>query len=219
MIRILFEGPELDSFVSLAPDDHLKLFFPVDAGEQRRDYTPRRFDPVARTLAIDFALHDAGPATQWAIAARPGDVLAVGGPRGSAVIPHDFDWWLLIGDATALPAIGRRIEELPAGTRVISVVAVTGPEERQSFGTVAHHEARWVYRSMDRCDDPAAILAALNELVLPDGEGFVWAAAETSIARAVRAYFVEGRGHPSAWIKAAGYWKKGVADADEKSLG
>ena len=31
-----------------------------------RDYTPRRHDAAAGTLEIDFALHDAGPATQWA---------------------------------------------------------------------------------------------------------------------------------------------------------
>ncbi len=29
MRRITFTGPELDGFVSLAPDDHVKLFFPA----------------------------------------------------------------------------------------------------------------------------------------------------------------------------------------------
>jgi hypothetical protein len=52
----------LSDFISLAPDDHVKLFFLVEAGGiERRDYTPRHFDQVARTLAIDFAVHDAGP--------------------------------------------------------------------------------------------------------------------------------------------------------------
>jgi len=62
MQRIVLEGPDLDDFVSKAPDDHIKVFVPTESGEvERRDYTPRRFDPSARTLAIDFALHDGGP--------------------------------------------------------------------------------------------------------------------------------------------------------------
>ena len=70
-----------------------------------RDYTPRRHDAEAGTLEIDFALHEAGPATQWAEQAKVGDLLGVGGPRGSFIVPTDFDWHLLIGDDTALPAI------------------------------------------------------------------------------------------------------------------
>ena len=55
--------------------------------------------------------------------------------------PHDFDWWLLVGDETALPVIGRRIEELPAGTPVISLVSVTGPADEKTVVTEADHRA------------------------------------------------------------------------------
>jgi NADPH-dependent ferric siderophore reductase len=217
MIRILFEGADLEDFVSMGPDDHVKLFIPMDTEEvERRDYTPRHFDREARTLAIDFAVHDAGPATRWAIEAEPGDTLKVGGPRGSAVVSPTFDWWLLIGDETALPAIGRRIEEMASGTRVISVVAVADKGEQQRFATAAHHEAVWVHRPLDRADDPAPLLSTLQTMSLPEGDGFVWIAAEGRVARALRDYIVKSRGHPLAWTKAAGYWLKGVADAHDK---
>jgi NADPH-dependent ferric siderophore reductase len=123
MIRITLGG-DLDGFASLSFDDHIKLFFPEGpAGENgepalaSRDYTPRHYDAAAKTLAIEFAIHDAGPATRWAEQAKPGDILRVGGPRGSFIIPTTYDWHLLIGDETGLPAIGRRLAELPAGTR------------------------------------------------------------------------------------------------------
>lgn len=207
MIRILFEGDDLADFVSLGADDHVKLFVPTGTGEpERRDYTPRYFDQETRTLAIDFAVHDAGPATRWALDAKPGDTLDIGGPRGSMVIAPTFDWWLLVGDETALPAIGRRIEELPAGARIISVVTVADKSEEQSFTTQADHQATWVHRSLDRADDAEPILAALKTLDLPDGGGFVWIAAEARVAR----------GHPLQWTKASGYWLKGVADAHDK---
>ncbi|HMR30567.1 MAG TPA: siderophore-interacting protein [Geminicoccaceae bacterium] len=218
MIRILLEGEDLADFVSLAPDDHVKLSIETGGEPERRDYTPRHFDPAARTLAIDFAVHDAGPATQWAIDAAPGEVLEIGGPRGSAVVSPTFDWWLLVGDETALPAIGRRIEELPEGTAVVSVVAVTDEREQQAFATRARHEAIWVHRPLDRADDPAPLLAALRGIALPAGDGFVWIAAEARVARAVRDELVGSRGHPMAWTKAAGYWRKGVADAHDKLM-
>ncbi|NEK55430.1 siderophore-interacting protein, partial [Rhizobium leguminosarum] len=117
MRRITLTGDDLADFISLAPDDHIKIFVPAaDGGEERRDYTPRRYDNTERKLTIDFALHEAGPVTQWAIDARAGDRLEIGGPRGSAVVSATVKRWLLIGDETALPAIGRRIEESGAGT-------------------------------------------------------------------------------------------------------
>lgn len=217
MIRILFKGEDLADFTSLGADDHVKLFIPAEGGEpERRDYTPRSFDREARTLTIDFAVHDAGPATRWAIQAEPGDVMEIAGPRGSAVISSTFDWWLLIGDETALPAIGRRIEELPAGTHIISIVTVVSADEEQGFATGAHHEALWVHRPAEKADDPEALIAALKSLSFPDGDGFVWIAAEAHVARSVRDYLKTERNHPQAWTKAAGYWIKGVADGHDK---
>ncbi|MDE1148172.1 MAG: siderophore-interacting protein [Azospirillaceae bacterium] len=217
MLRIRLAGADLAGFTSLAPDDHVKILIPgADGGLERRDYTPRQYDAAKGELAIDFALHEAGPATAWALGARPGDGLTVAGPRGSQVVPADFDWWLLIGDETALPAIGRRVEELPAGVPVTSLVAVADAAEEQRFATRADHRALWVHRPLARADDPAPLLSALQELTLPPGEGFVWIAAEAGVARALRRQVVEAMGHPPAWLRAAGYWVHGRADAHEK---
>ncbi len=71
MLRITLSGEDLADFVSLGADDHVKIIVPsADGAEERRDYTPRRYDAAARTLVIDFALHEAGPITQWAMNAR-----------------------------------------------------------------------------------------------------------------------------------------------------
>ena len=215
MLRVELVGEDLADFASAGSDDHVKLFVPDGAEMARRDYTPRRFDAAARRLVLDFALHEAGPATHWALAARPGDAVEVAGPRGSMVVAWEFDWFLLVGDETALPAIGRRIEEAPAGTRILAVVAVTGAAEEQRFETRADVKIRWVHRAAARADDPAPVLAALAGVVLPPGEGFVWAAAEAGVARAVRAEIL-GRGHPAGRARFAAYWLRGEADASVK---
>jgi NADPH-dependent ferric siderophore reductase len=220
MRRFGFTSPDLRDFTSAAHDDHIKLFFPAsgeDADDRdicMRDFTPRRFDRSGGTLVIDFALHEAGPATRWAASARIGDTLQVGGPRGSAVVPDDFDWYLLIGDETAIPAIGRRVEELRIDVPVATFI-LTEAGETQDFPTKAVWTPRWIARDTS-LDDAALLRTALADHALPEGEGFVWIAAEASVARSIRAFITEDLGHPRQWTKAAGYWKRGQADVHEK---
>jgi NADPH-dependent ferric siderophore reductase len=233
MVRIGLAG-DLDGFHSGAYDDHVKVFFPlpgrnaptlpepgpdgtVPEGVERspgRDYTPRRYD--AKELIIDFALHDAGPATSWAAQAKAGQQLAVGGPRGSFVVPDDFDWYLFIGDETALPAIGRRLEELRAGVRAFVVATVTGPEEQQRFDSRAKVETTWVHRPLSRAEDPAPLLDAVRALTLPaSGDGYAWAAGESQTAKLLRRHLIDERGLDKAYVKAAGYWKRGAVSIHE----
>ncbi|MEA3002734.1 MAG: hypothetical protein QOH81_1522 [Sphingomonadales bacterium] len=216
MVRIVFGGEALADFASDAFDDHVKLFFPAGEETIKRDYTPRAFDRKAERLTIDFALHDAGPATAWAATAAAGDVIDVGGPRMSTIIPEDYDWWILVGDEASLPAIARRLEEMPPGARVTALVAVSGPEEEQSLATAAALDLVWVHRPPDRADEADAMIAALASVERRGGDGFVWIAGESAFARAVRAEFIERRGHPHPWVKARGYWKKGAAGAHDK---
>jgi NADPH-dependent ferric siderophore reductase len=216
MVRVVFTGEDLADFASLAFDDHVKLFVPSCSGStEAREYTPRRFDRQARSLSLDFAIHDAGPATAWALAARPGDTVEIGGPKSSKVIAADeVTRWLLIGDETALPAIGRLIEELGSGTTVTCVVAVTGPDEHQDFVTDASLTALWTHRPAGDAADPTALLSVVRTLPV-EPRTFIWIAGEARVARALRDHFAE-RGHPAGWMKAGGYWIRGRADAHER---
>jgi NADPH-dependent ferric siderophore reductase len=216
MLRIGFTSDDLQDFVSLSADDHVKLFFPAEGGRDcMRDYTPRYFDTEQGTISIDFAMHDAGVATKWAAAAKVGDQLEIGGPRGSAVIPKDFDWYWLIGDETALPAIGRWLEEAPAGLMVTTVVIIDSDDDRQSISTKATWTPIWLPRNGAK-DDAGLLQATLAGREVPSGDGFVWIAAEGSIARSLRTYVIDHRQHRREWTKAAGYWVRGIAAAHDR---
>jgi NADPH-dependent ferric siderophore reductase len=216
MLRVSFTSPDLHDFASPAADDHIKLFFPSpDGGVAMRDFTPRAYDTAQRTLSIDFALHEAGPATQWASSAAVGDRLDIGGPRGSTIVPNDFDWYLLVGDETAFPAMARRVEGLPPGAPVATYAIAADAGEVMTFESPADLTQTWIAR--DGGDDDAAQLrAALEGFSPPPGDGFVWIAAEGAVARALRQYMIEDRGHPREWMKAAGYWARGKADGGAK---
>ena len=215
MLRITVSGEELANFLTASFDDHVKIIVPGVLGYERRDYTPRRFDRNRCILTLDFAVHDAGPATRWALAAQPGDHLVIAGPKGSTVVSSDVRRWLLIGDETALPAIGRRIEEASAGETLTSVVAVDTPANEQRFDTAADLTALWAHRSASECGNASALLTRVAALQwAPDT--FIRVAAEASVARAVRDYVLDQRDHRRGWTKASGYWIVGQSDGSER---
>ncbi|HEX5686352.1 MAG TPA: siderophore-interacting protein [Ideonella sp.] len=201
---VTFTDESLADFVSPSFDDHVKLFIDTGAEEPaRRDYTPRSFDNAARELTLEFVLHGDGPAAGWAAQAAPGQRVRIGGPRGSFLIPLDYDWHLLVGDETAFPAIARRLEELPAGARALVVLQVPDEADRPVLTSEADVAFTWV-------TDGPALLAALKAMDLPPGEGYVWAAGEASEMAELRRILVDEKGHDKRAIRAAAYWKRGA---------
>jgi NADPH-dependent ferric siderophore reductase len=204
---ITFAGEALADFTSLSFDDHVKFMFPDAEGEQvRRDYTPRRFSREALALTIEFALHGDGKASSWARNAVVGQRALVGGPRGSMIVPLELDWHLLTGDATALPAIARRLEELPGGSRAVVLVHAE-PADRRDFAGGADVDLRWF-------DTPEALVADLQALALPAGRGFAWGGGEASMMARVR-QVLNGKGVPREATRVSAYWKQGVAEHHE----
>jgi NADPH-dependent ferric siderophore reductase len=221
MIRVTLTG-DLEGFVSLGFDDHVKTFFPDGTqnpdGEPNflgRDFTPRRHDPAANTLQIDFAIHDAGPATRWAAKAKPGDTLNLGGPRGSFIIPTSYDWHLLIGDETGLPAISRRLAELPAGARAIVIGEVDGPADELKFETQADTTVTWAHRNGAIPGESQVLAKKLSALKLPAGDFYAWVAHESQIAKALRAQLIADHGANPKWMRAAAYWRRGAVAVHE----
>jgi len=232
MRRIVFGGPALAGFRSAAPDDHVKLFFPNEQGEfvtptmtadgpswpegkprsPARDYTPRWHDAEAGELAIDFVLHGDGVATTWAARARVGDTLVVGGPRGSFVVADDYDHYVLFGDETALPAIGRWLEELDEARSADVYIEIPGQAERQLLSSDADVRVHWLERNGVPAADSRLLEETLRDYELPDGDTFFWIAAESHRARMMRK-FIEGQfGVPQASVRATGYWQAGVEE-------
>jgi Siderophore-interacting protein len=233
MRRFRLEG-DMEGFASPGHADHIKAFFfpagvtpllppvgpngaefPSGTRPEMRDYTPRYWNVEEGWIELDFVLHGDGPASSWAAGAKVGDTLVIGGPRGSLVVPMAFDWYLLAGDETALPAIGRRIEELPPGARVVAFVEVADAAEEQVFETRADLTLTYVHRNGAPAGTTTLVHDAVAAAALPQGDAYAYIAGEVNMARAVKAHLLEARGFNPEWVKAAGYWHLGVADAHE----
>lgn len=222
-IRLTFGGPELAGFVSAGFDDHVKLILP-QAGQDKpnlpalvdgrphvegarpdmRDYTPMRYDPDANTLQMEFAVHGSGPAAELALTAPLGTWVGLAGPRGSMVVPVDLDWHVLLGDETAMPAIERRLAQLPGGTRAIVRVQAADPADARA----------WTSRAALDCVFVRSLEQAVAQLELPAGAGFVWGAGENALMSALRAPLLAKGADPKR-MRLSAYWKRGAADHHE----
>lgn len=207
---ITLAGSALEGFQSLSFDDHVKLMLPQPDGTVvMRDITPRAFDAARRELRLEIALHGHGPASRWAAQAAPGQPVVIGGPRGSMIIPTDHDWHLLAGDASALPAILRRLDELPAGCVAQVLVQVDDAADERALRSAATVRAHWV-RS------PAQWLQQLRDADWPAGDGFAWLAGEARVVAQARQIVLDERQHPREAMRAAAYWKQGAEAFHER---
>ena len=205
---VTFKGDALADFTSLSFDDHVKFMFDGADGQQvRRDYTPRRFDREACELTLEFALHGHGGAAEWARNASVGQRAIIGGPRGSMILPMEMDWHLLIGDDSALPAITRRLEELPEGARA-QVVILAAAADRRGFFTGANADIHWV-------ESGDALIEVLGGLPLQPGAGIAWGGGEAALMVRVRQLLLD-KGLPRQATRVSAYWKQGVPDHHER---
>ncbi|MEQ3550303.1 siderophore-interacting protein [Pseudonocardia nematodicida] len=205
------------------------LAVPEDRRPWMRSYTVRALAAAAGRMTVDFVVHPdsghGGPASRWAARAGIGDVVGVLGPAIAGYrMPSDEPVRLLVGDETALPAIGAILETLPAGMCAVAVVEVSGPAEEQTLASAAGVDVHWVHRGT------GVLLEAVREVRLPDGPVFAWVAGEASAVRAVRRHLVDERGIDRGAVAFTGYWRReltqddapteqDVADATEQAHG
>ncbi|MFG1999741.1 siderophore-interacting protein [Spirillospora sp. NPDC048911] len=237
MVRVRLGADDIDGFVSGGRDQRFKLFLPhprqdVPVVPRSEDWFAewRTLDPDVRGImrtytvrsrrdgevVVDFALHGDGdgPAARWAVGARPGDRLVVLGPavpdNGGVEFepPAGTDWFLIAGDATALPAIGGILDWLPADARAKAWIEVLHPDDRQDLPTAADADITWL---------PAGgLLDAVRDAELPeDGVPYAWIAGEAGTIRALRRHLVNERGYGREQVEFMGYWRRG---ADEEQL-
>jgi len=210
MLSVTFQGDALADFVSLSFDDHVKFIFPDATGTSvRRDYTPCNHDGQRKELVLEFALHAEGAATDWARRAKVGMDAVIAGPRGSMVVPTDYDWHLLVGDLSAVPAISRRLKELAPGAKVTAIVEVEQMGDIRQFETLADLDIKWVSSGEE-------LLTAIRNMDLPAGDGYIWAAGEAATMKSVRAVLADEKRHPKEAMRVSAYWKRGATDFHEK---
>lgn len=216
MLRITLGGEDIAAFPGDQESAYIKLVFPQGAGERplMRTYTIRR---QRRTeIDVDFALHTpSGPATSWAVNAKPGDQILVGGPGAKKMIHQPADWYLLAGDMTALPAISVNLAQLPENAKGYAVIEVVSAADIQALEHPENLQLHWVINPY-RNSDETPLLSKIQSLPWLTGQVAVWAACEFSSMRTLRRFFKQEQGVPLSHLYVSSYWKLGQSEDEHK---
>lgn len=237
MIRVHLTGDRAGAvpFLPWAAGDHVKLLLPTEAGELRlpdlsaggraawdgvvgevRDYTVRHVDAELDELVVDGVVHLHGPAGRWFAHAAVGDRIGVMGPRGSHLYPPGYAHYVLLGDETALPALGRWLDEPGLNAR-ITLITVAAELEYYPFTEPGRAELEPHHLVLPVGPDRAAaatehLRVALSTSPTPE-DVFVFAAGEAGMLRPLRRLLKEA-GHPRHAQHLDGYWREGTAGLD-----
>lgn len=184
-------------------------------GDQKlhvRYFTIRHARPEAGEVDIDVVYHAGGMISDWAVKASPGDVIGVMGPAGGS-LPGVDGPVLLAGDETALPAIARIMETLPAGQQGTVLVAM--PDDAAASAYFPKTGLRLIRLSGDqfrsRCVDIARDVAEAG--LKP---AFAWFAGEFSTANAMRKVFKDEFSLAKGRQLSVSYWEQGKRGAADR---
>ncbi|MFF5007701.1 SIP domain-containing protein [Streptomyces phaeochromogenes] len=185
-----------------------KLIVPKDPRPLSRAYTVRRWDPEAGELDVDFVKHGVGAGTTWAYRTQPGDRIHLSGPSTSKAFPTGADWLLVAGDDTALPAIGRLLDELPPDARAQVFIEIAEDAHRQELRELPGVDVTWLVRPGATAGTVSLLTETVRSAEWWSGQAFAWLAGEHTAVRDIRRHLVEDRGVPKEDIDFAGYWRR-----------
>lgn len=174
-----------------------------------RTLTPRRWDEAAGELSVDIVDHGHGPMSTWAASAEPGWPTALSGTGRGYTFADGVDRLVLIGDESAVPAMGQLSEVAPTGVEVVVHVVAFDPSAEHRIDGAAERECRWTsVEGIEQLTDRYAQVAA--DIDDSPTTGW-WVAGEAAAVQRVRKLLFDERGVERSRATVRGYWKRGRA--------
>lgn len=215
MLRVTLGGSDVTTLPKEQESAYVKLIFPTESGKLMRTYTIRH--QRAEEIDIDFMLHDkAGPASTWAQEAQEGDTILIGGPGPRKMINMPTNYYLLVGDMTALPAISVNLAELPDNAVGNAIIEIVSEQDKQTLLHPAGINVQWVINPTPG-QDKKALLEKVQALTWHASETAVWVACEFDSMKMLRAYFKE-QGVLKEQFYISSYWKLGSNEEQHKVI-
>ncbi|WP_422344908.1 siderophore-interacting protein [Parasphingorhabdus sp.] len=221
MHRITLGGDGMAGFPREQNGGYVKIMPPVPEDSKRivRTYTIRSQSETG--IDVDFALHgsdeESGPATSWAISAKVGDSIKVGGPGAAKPLPEGRGPFLLVGDMTALPAISVNLEALPDDATGNAIILIREADDKQDIAKPAGMKIQWIAEP-DLGANPSLLSGAARELPAIAKFAYAWVACEFEAMKLLRQFLrVEEEFGPER-LYISSYWKRGLVEDEHKQI-
>ncbi|MCY0925145.1 siderophore-interacting protein [Streptomyces sp. H27-H1] len=209
-VKILF-APDGVAYTTPWDLDRIRAEHPREEWPRQRAYTVRAWDPARLELTLDFVVHgDEGLAGPWAAGVQPGELVRFLGPGGAYTPDPAAGWHLLVGDESALPAIGAAMERMPAGARVHALVEVQGSDDELKISTPDGTVPVWIHRGSRPIGE--ALTEAVQALSFPSSDVHAFVHGEAGFVKSLRHHLRVDRGIARERLSISGYWRLGQTD-------
>ncbi|GIC75741.1 siderophore-interacting protein [Moritella sp. F3] len=234
MQRISFQADDLSDFPTDAEGGYIKLLFteqgetdistlPADTRPKMRTYTIRHLRHSLDQFDVDFVRHGHGVneqtisehggfAAAWSQSARIGDSISIAGPGEIKPINLHVNWYFLVADMTALPALAAQLNKLPATAEGYAVIEINHTDDKQTLIKPDGIEVVWVLANSTETE----LASQVQALAWLSGDVSVWCACEFSTMRALRQYFRNEKAVDKDNLYISSYWKAGCTEDGHK---
>ncbi|WP_440133535.1 siderophore-interacting protein [Chitinophaga sancti] len=233
-IRIILTGDDIQVFQRAETGDNNKIIIPKDKAlgielpdmitrnlfdypnQVVRTYTLRSFDAAKKEMAIDFVVHhNPGPASVWAMNAKPGDELGVMMKAGRKKLLRAADKYYFFGDHSALPVISGLLEKLDPAAKGHAYIEVQGKEDVMLLNKPAGIDITWLFNEYP--GDTSALPAAFNAMAAKvNVTSAVYVFAEHKAVNEIQDKLRKNPAIRRENWQAYGYWKQG--ECEDRSM-
>jgi len=222
MHRITLGGAALARLPANCSGGYIKFRLSANEGEKPvvRTYTIR--SQYSDGIEVDFALHgstaeDSGPATRWALNAKAGDQIMVGGPGPAKPLPEGNGPFLLVGDMTALPAISVNLENLPEDAVAHVIILIREEADKQELNIPKGVKVQWLVEA-DLGANPSLLSDAARKVPNVKDFTYAWVACEFEAMKQLRQYLRTEQNFGKDNLYISSYWKRGLVEDDHKQV-
>lgn len=181
-----------------------QLLRPESGSWRAREYTVRSHAPERNEVVIDFMLHGFGVADSWVRTAMVGDQLGLISPRMCRALPEAAHL-IAIGDATALPAVSRLLDEAPEHITLDVYLAADRATTATALPRRRGTDVHWI----EWQDRPLQVLGEMLAARPPQPEtSWAWIAGESALVTSVRRILVDAHAMDRDRIQFTGYWRR-----------
>lgn len=221
---------DVGSYIKLLfhPDGHTDIS-QVDPGQRpvMRTYTISELDIDQGEICVDFVKHhdqdvvanyplnpqQGGYAITWAMNAKAGDCISIGGPGNSPSIDINHGQLLLIADMTALPAATAKIAQLAPGAAGDIVVQLADKQDMPSWDLPKNVRLHSI-----ESHEPQQLTGFVTGMGLTHNNLTIWCACEFTAMKAIRTHFNEKGLIRRENSYFSSYWKQGVTEDGHKAI-
>lgn len=193
---------------------YLKLFFNQEK-TLSRSFTIREIDECNHIVTIDFVFHASnGPAANWLSQVKINDVIFAGGPGPTKLVNFESDWFILIGDLTALPAISVILKKLAKDAFGYVIIEIGDETDIQKLKKPEGLHIDWLINN-DKYQSAETIIELIEAKPWLKGKPYLWVASEFDNAKSLRSYF-KNKHNITKNRYISSYWKIGADDTGNK---